>query len=60
MNKMVEFEDWQIEQLRLIASLIRGDWSGYVFDGRDVRDWINSTIDKEDIRKSLNNLLDEY
>lgn len=27
--------------LQRIGSLIRGDWSGSVFDGRDVRDWIN-------------------
>ena len=57
---MVEFKDWQIEQLRLIASLIRGDWSGYAFDGRDVRDWIDSTIEGKDIRKSLQEIMDDY
>ena len=27
-----------------IGTLIRGDWSGDAFDGRDVQDWIEQVI----------------
>lgn len=51
---------WQVEQLRLIADLIRGDWSGSIFDGRDVKRWIESTLDGKDVRNYLKEIQDEY
>jgi len=54
------YEDWQIEQLRLIGLLCRMDWSGHIFDGKDVKAWINRTIEGKDIREDLNQLKEGY
>ena len=54
------FKNYQIEQLTRIGALIRGDWSGTLFDGRDVLEWIEETLDGKDIRKKLAEFEDEY
>ncbi len=46
-------EEWQIEQFKLIGDLIRNDWSGIEFDGRDVKRWILATLDGENILEML-------
>ena len=53
-------EPYQVEQLHRIADLIRGDWSGSSFDGRDVKKWIMRTLSGEDIRKELSEYEDNY
>ena len=35
----------EIEFLKRIGSLVRGNWSGSPFDGRDVQNWIYKVID---------------
>ena len=59
-NTTVSWSRWQVEQLILIGTLARIDWSGHMFDGRDVRSWIACTIREEDIRKDLKFLIDGY
>lgn len=54
--KVVVWEQWRIDQLREIARLIGGNWSGSPFDGRDIRDWIKATIEGRDIREDLKDL----
>lgn len=53
-------QDWQVEQLQLIGTLIRGDWSGSAFDGRDIRNWIDATLDGKNILKDLRGYQDNY
>lgn len=36
--------DLQIQRLKEIGEIVRGDWSGSVFDGRDVKRWIDSVL----------------
>jgi hypothetical protein len=40
--------DERVTLIRRAASLIRGDWSGMDFDGRDVDDWIRTALDGTD------------
>jgi len=56
----VTLKHWQVEQLKLIGELIRGDWSGLKFDGRNIRNWIDETLNGKDIRKNLKEIQDEY
>ena len=51
---------WQVEQFHLIADLIRGDWSGEKFDGREVEKWILSTLEGGDIRNDLRKIQESY
>ena len=46
-------DEWQIEQFKLIADLIRNDWSGTEFDGRDVKRWILATLDGKNMLEEL-------
>lgn len=45
-----------------IAILIGGDWSGDVFDGRDVKDWIDRVIEGnyEGLDKELTDMEESY
>lgn len=49
----LHIEHWQIEQLQRVGSLIRGNWSGYPFDGRDIRNWIDEILLGENIDAKL-------
>jgi hypothetical protein len=40
-TQLREWDEERIPRLNLVGELIRGDWSGTEFDGRDVRDWID-------------------
>lgn len=46
-------EEWQVRQFIRIGDLIRGDWSGFDFDGRDVKKWITATLDGKNIDDEL-------
>ncbi len=53
--------DKEKELLGLIGSLIRGDWSGNHFDGRDVRDWIQRVVNNDrldELEENLRYLMD--
>lgn len=41
--------DREKELLLRIGTLIRGDWSGTYFDGREVRDWIQRVVEGKDL-----------
>jgi hypothetical protein len=43
-EKLKEWNEERIPRLYLIGDLIRADWSGDYFDGRDVRDWIDLVL----------------
>lgn len=45
LEKIKEWDDERVPRLSLVGELIRGDWSGTEFDGRDVRDWIGLILD---------------
>lgn len=46
--------------LRMVGSVLRGDWSMVRFDGRDVKRWINTALDGDaDQLRELNEMLTE-
>ena len=53
-------EGWQVEQLKRIADLIRGDWSGSIFDGREVQDWILQTLNGANLNDEFDEIDTEY
>ncbi len=36
--------DDRVKIIDLTGELIRGDWSGYDFDGRDVKKWLETAL----------------
>lgn len=48
--------------LRRIGHLIRNDWSGYAFDGRNVLDWIEQVIEGkfDELDKELKEYEEDY
>ena len=54
---MIELSDLQVKRLEQIADLIRGDWSGGDFDGRDIKKWIllvlSGNTDMDDLFNEL-------
>lgn len=44
-GQLREWDEERVPRLSLVGELIRNDWSGTEFDGRDVRDWIDLILD---------------
>ncbi len=55
---LTDLSDDRIALIRLAGDLIRGDWSGYSFDGRDVKRWLETALSgtEKEVAETLKNL----